>query len=212
MTFGFLLFGDVEELDFVGPWEVIGMWGKRFGGPAHRLLVSQTGGVVACGKGLKVVTDCSFAECPALDYLLIPGGQGTHHEVDNAELLAFVRKQAGGCRQVVAVCTGALILQAVGLLAGRRATTHWQSLERLRSHGDVTVTEDRFVRDGNIWTAAGVSAGIDVALALVADQAGEDVAGKVQLAMEYYPSLRRYGQAHLIPEAPTYLKGRPAAP
>ena len=127
------------------------------------------------------------------------------------ELLAFVRKHAGGCRQVVAVCTGALILQAVGLLAGRRATTHWQFLDRLRSSRDVTVTEDRFVRDGTIWTAAGVSAGIDVALALVADQAGEDVAGHVQLAMEYYPSARRYGQAHVIPEAPGYLKMEGAA-
>jgi transcriptional regulator GlxA family with amidase domain len=211
MTFGFLLFRDVEELDFVGPWEVIGMWGKRFGGPARRLLVSQTGGVVTCGKGLQVQTDCSFAACPVLDYLLIPGGQGAEREVGNAELLAFVREHAGGCRQVVAVCTGALILQAVGLLAGRRATTHWQFLDRLRSSGDVTVTEDRFVRDGKIWTAAGVSAGIDVALALVADQAGEDVAGHVQLAMEYYPSARRYGQAHVIPEAPGYLKTDGAA-
>jgi len=109
------------------------------------------------------------------------------------------------------VCTGALILQAAGLLAGRRATTHWQFLDRLRSAGDVTVVEDRFVRDGKLWTGAGVSAGIDVALALVADQAGEDVAGHVQLAMEYYPSARRYGQAHGRPEAPGYLKTDGAA-
>jgi transcriptional regulator GlxA family with amidase domain len=118
---------------------------------------------------------------------------------------------AGGCRQVVAVCTGALILQAVGLRAGRRATTHWQFLDPLRSSGDVTVTEDRFARDGKIWTAAEVSAGIDVALALVADQAGEDMTGHVQLAMEYHPSARRYGQAHVTPEAPGYLKTGGAA-
>lgn len=209
MNFGFLLFPDLEELDFVGPWEVIGMWGKWLGGPEQRLVVSQTGGVVSCAKGLQVVADYSFADCPALDYLLIPGGQGTRQEVENVELLAFVQKQAGGCRQVLSVCTGAFILQAAGLLAGRQATTYWQSLDRLRSHAEVTVTEERFVRDGNIWTAAGVSAGIDLALALVADQAGEEVAGRVQLAMEYYPSSRRYGRAHLIPEAPAYLKVLP---
>ncbi len=205
MSFGFLLFPELEELDFVGPWEIIGMWGKQFGGPAPSITVSQTGGIVTCAKGLKVKVDYSFADCPPLDYLLIPGGQGTRKEAENGELLAFVQKRAADCQHVLSVCTGAFILQAAGLLQGRRATTHWRSLDRLRATSGVQVDEQRFVRDGNIWTAAGVSAGIDLALAFVADQAGEDIAGKVQLAVEYYPSQKRYGRAHLIPEAPKYL-------
>ncbi len=107
------------------------------------------------------------------------------------------------------MCTGAFILQAAGLLSGKKATTHWRSLDRLRQFSDVTVIEERVVRDGNIWTAAGVSAGIDLALALMADQVGEEVAGKVQLAAEYYPHHLKYGQAHHIPETPAYLKASP---
>jgi transcriptional regulator GlxA family with amidase domain len=206
MNFGFLLFPDVEELDFIGPWEMIGLWSKFFGGPEHYFLVSQTGEMVQCAKGLKVVTEYSFENCPPLDYLLIPGGQGTRREVENQALLAFVQTQAVECRQVLSVCTGTFILEAAGLLQGKNVTTHWASLNRLRQRPGIQVVEHRFVRDGNLWTAAGISAGIDLALALIADQAGEAVAGKVQLAAEYYPSFRRYGQAHLTPDAPAYLK------
>jgi transcriptional regulator GlxA family with amidase domain len=107
---------------------------------------------------------------------------------------------------VLSVCTGAFILQAAGLLKGKKATTHWRSLDRLREFQEVSVIEERFVRDGNIWTAAGISAGIDLALAFVADQAGKEVAGKVQLHAEYYPDNTKYGSAHLAPEAPDYIK------
>jgi transcriptional regulator GlxA family with amidase domain len=206
MNFGFLLFPDLEELDLVGPWEIIGVWSKYAGGPEHRLTISQNGGTTVCAKGLRMVADHSFADCPPLDYLLIPGGQGTRAEVTNQELLEFVRRQAASCREVLSVCTGSFILQAAGLLDGKRATTHWASLDRLRAFADVTVDEKRFVRDGHIWTAAGVSAGIDLALALVADQAGEEVAGKVQLYAEYYPDNVRYGTAHTELKAPAYLK------
>src|SRR5512136_2447010 len=179
MNFGFLVFPDVEELDSVGPWELVGMWSTHFEGPAQ-VLISQNGEAVRCAKGLKVAADCSFETCPALDYLLIPGGQGTRQEVNNPELIAFVQRQATVCRQVLSVCTGAFILQAAGLLPGKKATTHWRSLDRLRQFSEVTVVEERLVRDGNIWTAAGVSAGIDLALALMADQAGAETAGMVQ--------------------------------
>jgi len=206
MIFGFLLFQDVEELDFIGPWEIIGMWSKSFGGPEQCLLISQTGEIITCAKGLKVIPHTSFENCPPLDYLLIPGGQGTRKEVDNKDLIAFVNKQGVSCRQILSVCTGSFILHAAGFLKGKKATTHWRSLERLRQLSDVTVVEQRFVQDGNIWTAAGVSAGIDLALALIADQAGEDIAGKVQLAVEYYPNQLRYGNIHLGTETPAYLR------
>jgi transcriptional regulator GlxA family with amidase domain len=204
MNFGFLLFPDAEELDLVGPWEIINVWRKIAGGPRQCLTVSQGGGEVSFAKGMRIMADYSFADCPRLDYLLIPGGQGTRNEVNNTGLLEFVRRQAASCREVLSVCTGSFILEAAGLLDGKRATTHWGSLERLRAFPEVSVTEKRFVRDGNIWTAAGVSAGIE--LALVADQAGEEVAGRVQLYAEYYPDGKRYGAAHLDPQAPDYLK------
>jgi len=206
MRFGFLLFPELEELDFVGPWEIIGMWGKKLQGPEECLTISQKGSIITCAKGLKVVTDYSFENCPPLDYLLIPGGEGTRKEIENKELISFVQKQGKTCKQMLSVCTGVFILQAAGLLKGKKATTHWASLERLRKFPDMTVLEERFVRDGNIWTAAGVSAGIDLALAFIADQAGEETAGKVQLATEYYPSSVKYGHAHLLPEAPAYLR------
>jgi len=206
MNFGFLLFPDAEELDFVGPWEIIGLWSRYFNGPQERLMISQTNNCVQCAKGLKVTPDANFTNCPSLDYLLIPGGQGTRKEIENRELLAFVQQKAAGCRRVLSVCTGAFILQAAGLLDHKRATTHWKSLELLRQKPGVIVVEQRFVRDGAIWTAAGISAGIDLALALIAEEAGEDTAGKVQLAAEYYPAPRRYGKAHLAPKTPAYVK------
>ena len=206
MNFGFLLFDDAEELDLVGPWEIINVWRTYADGPERCLTVARAKGEVRFAKGMRIMADCGFADCPPLDYLLIPGGQGTRREVDNAELLEFVRKQAASCREIMSVCTGSFLLGAAGLLGGKRATTHWGSLERLRALPEVVVTEERVVRDGNVWTAAGVSAGIDLALALVADQAGEEVAGRVQMYAEYYPGGRRYGRAHLDPQAPGYLK------
>ncbi len=206
MNFGFLLFNDVEELDFVGPWEIIGMWSKYFEGPEQYLLISQTGETVQCAKGLKVIPDCNFEDSPSLDYLLVPGGHGTRKEVENMALLSFIQKQAAGCQHVLSVSTGAFILQAAGLLTDKKITAHWGSLKNLRKMLDLTVVEQRVVHDGNVWTAAGISAGLDLALALIAELAGDDVAGKVQMATEYYPAPVRYGKAHLAPELPAYLR------
>jgi transcriptional regulator GlxA family with amidase domain len=206
MNFGVLVFPDVEELDFIGPWEMMGMWGKLFGGPENRLIIAESGDLVTCAKGLSINPHLSFEQCPQLDFLLVPGGQGTRKEVDNPVLVAFISEQARKCKAVFSVCTGAFLLHKAGLLSGKKATTHWNSLDRLKALGDVTVVEERFVREGNIWTSAGVSAGTDLILAFIANIAGEEVAGKVQFAVEYYPSARRYGASHESPMAPHYLK------
>ncbi|MBA2408636.1 MAG: DJ-1/PfpI family protein [Gammaproteobacteria bacterium] len=206
MNFGFLLFPRLEELDLVGPWEMITTWGQQHGGPRAVFTVSETGGQITCAKGLRIASDYSFDNCPRLDYLLVPGGQGTRTEVSNPRLVYFVAASARSCKAIVSVCTGAFILQAAGLLAHKRATTHFASLERLNALPDVTVVEERVVRDGNVWCAAGISAGIDAALALIADQAGEDAAGKVQLAAEYYPSQKIYGNPGA--QGPKYLRNR----
>lgn len=207
MTFGILVFPQVEELDFVGPWEMATMWKMVAGGP-DCVLVAEQAAPVVCAKGLSVNPQVSFTDCPPLDVLLVPGGQGTRTEVNNRVLLDFVAQQARGCRAVLSVCTGAFVLHAAGLLGGRRATTHWGALNRLRALGDVQVVEERFTRDGPIWCAAGVSAGIDLTLAYIADAAGDEAAGKVQLTAEYYPSDVRYGTAAAHPQAPAYLRPR----
>lgn len=206
MNLGILIFPDVEELDFVGPWEMVGMWSKFFGGPERRLIVAQSDDPVTCAKGLSVIPHVSFAQCPQLDFLLVPGGQGTRCEVDNQVLVSFISEQAQHCTAILSVCTGTFLLHKAGLLFGKKATTHWNSLDRLRELRDVTVVEERVVHDGNIWTSAGVSAGIDLMLAVIADIAGEDTTGRVQLAAEYYPSVKRYGASHQSPVAPGYLK------
>lgn len=205
-TFGFLLFNDVEELDVVGPWEVISVWGKDFGGPGKVVTVSQKAGVIKCARGLQIISEYDFSNCPKLDYLLVPGGWGERSESSNETLVNFIRTAGKQCKAVLSVCTGALLLQAAGLLDGKNATTHWKSLERLRKFDNTTVVQQRWVKDGNIWTAAGVSSGIDLALALIADTAGEETAGKIQLYIEYYPPRKRYGDAHQSQDAPQYLK------
>ncbi len=206
MNFGILVFDQVEELDFVGPWEMLTMWKKNADGPENCIIVSETPAPVICAKGLSINPYASFSTCPPLDYLLIPGGQGTRTEVDNPVLIDFVVNQAKNCKALLSVCTGSFVLHAAGLLSGKKATTHWGSLERLRALGDVTVVEQRYVQDGNVWSAAGVSAGTDLMLAFIASVAGEKAAGKVQFAAEYYPSSTKYGGFEKHAEAPAYVK------
>src|SRR5216684_3262833 len=174
MNFGVLVFNEVEELDFVGPWEMLTMWRKVADGPENCLIVSQSREPIICAKGLSINPHVSFADCPVLDYLLVPGGQGTRQEVNNPVLLEFVANQAKNCKAVLSVCTGSFVLHAAGLLSGKKATTHWGSLGRLRALGDVSVVEQRYVQDGSVWSSAGVSAGTDLMLAFIASVAGEE--------------------------------------
>jgi transcriptional regulator GlxA family with amidase domain len=209
---GFLVFPGLEELDLVGPWEMISLWGKFLQGPGTCLMVAQTLDPVICAKGMSINPQVTFSECPQLDYLLVPGGEGTREQVNNEPLIQFVAEQARHCQAVLSVCTGSFILHRAGLLSGRCATTHWSALSRLTELGDVKVCQERVVRDGHVWTAAGISAGIDLALAFVESVAGEAVAGKVQFGAEYYPSGRFFGTFHQSPQAPAYLKKGPAQP
>ncbi|MFN0182701.1 MAG: DJ-1/PfpI family protein [Aquabacterium sp.] len=203
--FGFLLFPGTEELDLVGPWEMVTMWQQVAGGPKDCLIVAQSMQPVACAKGMSITPHADFDSCPPLDVLLVPGGRGTRTEVDNPVLMDFVRRQAAQARAVLSVCTGSFILHKAGLLDGRRATTYWASLPRLREAG-VAVEEVRYVRNDRVWTSAGVSAGIDMTLAFIADVAGAEVAGQVQLGAEYYPDGVRWGTAAAHPQAPAYVR------
>ena len=195
-TIGLVLFDQAEELDWVGPFEVFTMAREVSGGqgPASKIrvvLVSESGRVVTGAKGLRNEVDASFGASPKLDVLLIPGGIGTRTEVENPKMLAFLAEKARECEWVTSVCTGSAVLEAAGLTRGKRITTHWGYLPVLRERAgaETTVLENvRYVRDGRLLTAAGVSAGIDMALWLVGELFGVPHARLTQKAMEYDPA------------------------
>ncbi len=188
ITTGILIFDDFEELDAVGPWEVFTM-AKMLSPEDRVVMIAATREPVRAAKGMRILPDHSFADAPALDVVLVPGGQGTRREVANPELIEWLRKVGAQCKWVTSVCTGALLLHEAGFANGKRVTTHWGFVEQLRKRGDVEVLEKlRYVRDGNLVTSAGVSAGIDMALWLVGQIHGVQAARQVQHFMEYDPA------------------------
>ncbi len=178
---GLLLFPQLLLLDLVGPWEV-------FSSVPHASthLVWKTLEPVTAAKGVRTLPTTTFADCPQLDVLCIPGGPGVAQLLDDDETLNFVRRQARQARFITSVCTGSLLLGAAGLLRQRRAACHWLSLDMLRAFGALPV-EERVVVDGNLVTGGGVTAGIDFALQLVALIWGPAAAQGVQLGLEYAP-------------------------
>ena len=145
-TIGLLIFDGAEELDFVGPWEVFTMAGK-IRDDLRVVTIAERAGPVACAKGMRVLPDHTLADAPALDVVLVPGGQGTRREVDNPVLIDWLRRIAPGLRWVTSVCTGALLLCEAGLARGRRVTTHWAFIEDLRKrYPDVEVLDRRALR------------------------------------------------------------------
>jgi cyclohexyl-isocyanide hydratase len=179
---GMMVFPNLTQLDLTGPYEVL----ARLPGAETRLLW-KTLDPVRSEHGLTIVPDTTFADCPSLDLVLVPGGAGIDPLLEDTEVLAFLRAAAAGARYVVGVCTGSLVLGAAGLLRGRRAGTHWMSRNLLRAFGAEPVAE-RVVVDGNIYTGGGVTAGIDVALTVAAEIAGRAAAEAIQLAIEYDPA------------------------
>ncbi|RZT87284.1 DJ-1/PfpI family protein [Pseudonocardia sediminis] len=187
---GIVLFDDVEELDAIGPWEVLAFWAARHPQDGWAVsCLSRSGEPVRCAKGLTVSAHHSFDDAPPLQVLLHPGGAGTRPQLDDAAHLDRVRAWRAEVPLMTSVCTGSLVFAAAGLLAGRPATTHWASLERLGTlDPSIEVrAEDRFVDDGDVITSAGVSAGIDMALHLVARLAGTERAREVRRGIQYDP-------------------------
>ena len=177
-----VLFPNVTQLDLTGPAQVFGRW------PDTELhLVAQSLDPVMTDAGFALVPTVTFEDCPAVDVLCVPGGDGVFANLENEELLGFVRRAAREATWVTSVCTGAFVLAAAGLLQGRRTATHWASRELLASLG-VDVVAERVVFDGNVVTGGGVTAGIDFALSLTAAELGEDVARRLQLQFEYDPA------------------------
>jgi transcriptional regulator GlxA family with amidase domain len=189
-TIGILLFGDFEELDAVGPWEVLSFWTHHFPDDGWQVTAfSRDGLPVTAAKGLVVHPEHSYETVPPLDVLIYPGGQGTRPHLDDEPQLDWVRRQRGQVPLMTSVCTGSLVYARAGLLKGRPATTHWGSLDLLREL-DPTIEvrpDDRFVDDGDVVTAAGVSAGIDMALHLVARLHSVERAREVRRGIQYDP-------------------------
>lgn len=178
---GFPLFRGLTHLDLSGPHEIL----SRLPG-AHCHLLAHTLEPVTSASGLALMPSLRFANAPPLDMLCVPGGPGHLQAMGDAALLDFLRAQASGCRFVTAVCTGAMVLAAAGLLRGHRATTHWMSLDRLAAFGAIPSPE-RVVHDRDRITGGGVTAGIDFALTVAAVLQGEAVARAIQLQVQYAP-------------------------
>lgn len=178
----FVLFPNVTQLDFTGPLQVLH---RLPGATTH--IAAKTRDPVPSDCGLSLVPTTTFADCPPADLLCVPGGFGVSGAIADAETMSFVRRQGAGTRYVTSVCTGAFVLGAAKLLQGKRATTHWAYRGLLEKVGAIR-TDARVVRDGNVFTGGGVTAGIDFALTLAAEIAGPEIAQSIQLSLEYDPA------------------------
>ena len=190
---GIVIYEEVEVLDFCGPFEVFSVArvdeAKRRDEPSPflPLLVAESKGAVTATGGMQVLPHHSLTDCPPLDILLVPGGWGFRHHMNNAGLQDWLRERAAQADTLTAVCTGAMLVGSAGLLNGLTATTHWRFLDGMRdTFPEVTVKYDKhFVQDGRVYTSAGISAGIDMSLKVVERYYGEKVARATARHMEY---------------------------
>jgi transcriptional regulator GlxA family with amidase domain len=190
---GILVFPAVEVLDFCGPYEVFSVTRlheerrREESSPFEVLVVAENADPVVASGGLRVVPDATLETCPPLDILVVPGGWGTRKEISNPRLLTWITERAKEVDTLTSVCTGAMLLGRAGLLDGRRATTHWRSLDWMRQSFPAVTVEDKLhvVEDGQVLTSAGISAGIDMALRVVARYFGDTVGRATARHMEY---------------------------
>lgn len=191
---GFVIFPGITQLDFTGPFEVL----SRLGTPpsitvpsefphSRTHVIAKTPLPVSSDHGLSFIPTCTFESCPRLNLICVPGGAGAVEALADGETVDFIRRQGGQAQYVTSVCIGVFLLGAAGLLKGRRAATHWAYVDLLPLVG-ARPYKGRVVRDGNVFTAGGVSSGIDFAFTIVAELDGPDVAQAIQLAVEYDPS------------------------
>jgi transcriptional regulator GlxA family with amidase domain len=189
MRIAIAVFEGAEELDFVGPWEVLATWRFLYPADIDVFLVGEDSTPITCAKGMRVLPDTSWDQLGKIDVLVYPGGRGTRAQLGNEEIRSRLRllKEAGTL--MTSVCTGALVYADAGLLDGQPATTHWSAFDELLQLGrEITPRpDDRFVDVGGLITAAGVSAGIDMALHLVGRLGSPDKAREVRRSIQYDP-------------------------
>ena len=179
---GMLIFPRLTQLDMTGPYEVLARLPNTVVD-----LVARTRDPVTTDRGMQILPTVTYADCPPLDVVMVPGGPGQQDLMEDEAALEFLRKVAASAKYVTSVCTGSLVLGAAGLLKGKRATCHWAAIDHLALLGTIPVRE-KVVMDGNIVTGAGVTSGIDFALTLAAILEGEQVAREIQLQIEYDPA------------------------
>jgi transcriptional regulator GlxA family with amidase domain len=187
---GIALFPGVEELDFVGPWEVLSWWALQYPDDQVEVFtVAREDGVVTCAKGLRVLPDRTWDDAGPIDVLIYPGGRGTRRQLGDEHVRGWIRGIVASGALMTSVCTGALVYADAGLLDGRPATTHWENLDELAALGQgIQIRRDeRFVVADRVITAAGVSAGIDMALHLVATLHSVERAREIKRGIQYDP-------------------------
>ena len=190
---GILIFPQVEVLDFCGPFEVFSVTRldeaarRETPSPFEVRLVAETAEPVTTTGGMRVIPDVTIDDCPPLDVLVVPGGMGTRTEIKNERLVAWIAARGKTVETLTSVCTGSMLLGQAGLLDGRHATTHWRALPWMRDSFPTVTVEEKLhvVEDGHVLTSAGISAGIDMALRVVARYHGEEVARATARTMEY---------------------------
>lgn len=190
LRIGVAVFEDAEELDWIGPWEVLASWAVRHpDDEAEIVSVAREPGLVRCAKGTRVLPDRTWEDAGHLDVLVYPGGQGTRRQLEDPPLFGWLRGLHADGTLMTSVCTGSLVYAAAGLLSDRPATTHWASLDLLSSlDPSIDVRrDDRYVDDGDVITAAGVSSGIDMALHLVARLRSPERAREIRRQIQYDP-------------------------
>ena len=187
-TIAIALFEGAEELDWAGPWEVLAAWSRQWPDDGVEVFsVADTLEPIECAKGMRVLADHTWETAPRPDVLVYPGGRGTRPQLSDERILERLRALGRNGTLMTSVCTGSLVYAAAGLVRGRPATTHWGSLETLRELGADVRPDDRFVDDGDVVTSAGVSAGIDMALHLVARLHSRERAAEVRRYIQYDP-------------------------
>ena len=186
-VFAAVLFEGFELLDVFGPFEAFGMLLTRGGGAVRLITVAEERGPVASAQQIRAVADFDFSDCPKIDVLLVPGGIGTRKQVENPQMMSFLRDRSNQVQVFSSVCTGAALLARAGLLDGRSATSNKAVFSWVKTQGPKTtwVPEARWVEDGKFITSSGVSAGIDMALTVITKLYGKEAAEKIATFMEY---------------------------
>lgn len=203
-TIGFVIYENVQPMDVIGPWEVLSFWKNILNAPVNMYLISENGSYVQCANNITLKAHLNFNNAPQLDFLIIPGGKGRVAQVNNEKIISFIKKQAQNAKYIISICTGMFLLHKAGVLKNKSTTTYWRALPELQSFSDVHLVEERIVKDNNIWSSGGVSSGIDLAFELIAEIAGKEVAGEVQLLFEYFPRDMVFASMHTVDQLPPY--------
>ena len=205
MKIYFVIFDKVEELDLVGSWELIGLLAEmKFCQPPK--LISLNSMTPSGEHGMRFSADIHFSEGVFPDVLIVPGGSGARLAMKDANVIQYLQQANVACHSILSICTGMYLIQKAGLFTNKKATTHWAFLDELKKDKTIDVVEERYIKDGNIWSSAGVSAGMDMTLAFIADYFNESVASEIQLNAEYYPSAKVYGNAAANAKVSKYIK------